>query len=124
MAASVTVRERHPWHLVLLLVAAWIVSFFDCGNLAVAAPALVHEMASLLETGTAFVGGLPKYRTHRVHERRTRKARGCVLAFDLSVETNIGGDPPEGAGTKLAPERRGVPQSARRLKPLAPRTLR
>lgn len=44
MAASFTVRERHPWRLVLLLVAAMIVSFFDRGNLAVAAPVLAPQL--------------------------------------------------------------------------------
>lgn len=44
MTASPTVRKRNPWGLVLLLVAAMIVSFFDRGNLAVAAPILAPEL--------------------------------------------------------------------------------
>jgi hypothetical protein len=38
----------------------------------------------------------PKHRTQRVHEGRARKARGCDLAFDLYVETDIQGELPEG----------------------------
>lgn len=37
-----------------------------------------------------------KHRTQPVHEGRARKARGCDLAFDLFVETEIEGDLPEG----------------------------
>ena len=37
-----------------------------------------------------------KHRTQPVHEGRARKARGCDLAFDLYVETNIEGELPEG----------------------------
>jgi hypothetical protein len=37
-----------------------------------------------------------KHRTQPVHEGRARKARGCDLAFDLYVETNIEGQLPEG----------------------------
>lgn len=44
MATAVTVRERHSWRLVLLLVAAMIISFFDRGNLAVAAPVLAPQL--------------------------------------------------------------------------------
>ena len=36
--------SRPPWGLVLLLVAAMIVSFFDRGNLGVAAPILAPEL--------------------------------------------------------------------------------
>ena len=41
---AATARVRPPWGLVLLLVAAMIISFFDRGNLAVAAPVLAPEM--------------------------------------------------------------------------------
>ena len=44
MTAAATARERPPWGLVLLLVAAMIISFFDRGNLAVAAPVLTKEL--------------------------------------------------------------------------------
>ena len=44
MTAKVAVLERHPWRLVSLLVAAMIVSFFDRGNLAVAAPVLAPQL--------------------------------------------------------------------------------
>jgi MFS transporter, ACS family, D-galactonate transporter len=44
MAASLKIRERNPWGLVVLLVAAMVVSFFDRGNLAVAAPVLGPEL--------------------------------------------------------------------------------
>jgi hypothetical protein len=37
-----------------------------------------------------------KHRTQPVHEGRARKARGCDLAFDLYVETEIEGELPEG----------------------------
>ena len=37
-----------------------------------------------------------KHRTQPVHKGRARKARGCDLAFDLYVETNIEGELPEG----------------------------
>jgi hypothetical protein len=37
-----------------------------------------------------------KHRTQAVHEGRARKARGCDLAFDLFVETEIAGKLPEG----------------------------
>lgn len=37
-----------------------------------------------------------KHRTQPVHEGRARKARGCDLAFDLYVETEIEGGLPEG----------------------------
>ncbi len=37
-------KRKHPWGLVLLLVAAMIVSFFDRGNLAVAAPIMAPEL--------------------------------------------------------------------------------
>lgn len=36
------------------------------------------------------------HRTQPVHEGRARKARGCDLAFDLYVETEIEGELPEG----------------------------
>ena len=36
------------------------------------------------------------HRTQPVHDGRARKARGCDLAFDLFVETPIGGELPEG----------------------------
>ena len=36
------------------------------------------------------------HRTQRVQEGRARKARGCDLAFDLFVETEIGGELPGG----------------------------
>ncbi len=35
-------------------------------------------------------------RTQPVHEGRARKARGCDLAFDLYVETDVAGELPEG----------------------------
>jgi MFS family permease len=44
MTAKVAVFERHPWRLVMLLVLAMIVSFFDRGNLAVAAPVLAPQL--------------------------------------------------------------------------------
>jgi hypothetical protein len=37
-----------------------------------------------------------QHRTQPVHEGRARKARGCDLAFDLYVETEIEGELPEG----------------------------
>jgi len=37
-----------------------------------------------------------KHRTQPVHEGRARKARGCDLAFDLYVETDVAGELPEG----------------------------
>lgn len=37
-----------------------------------------------------------KHRTQQVHEGRARKARGCDLAFDLYVETDIEGELPDG----------------------------
>ena len=37
-----------------------------------------------------------KHRTQPVHDGRARKARGCDLAFDLYVETDIEGQLPEG----------------------------
>jgi len=37
-----------------------------------------------------------KHRTQRIHEGRARKARGCDLALDLFVETEIRGRLPEG----------------------------
>jgi len=37
-----------------------------------------------------------KHRTQHVHDGRARKARGCDLAFDLYVETEIAGKLPEG----------------------------
>jgi MFS family permease len=44
MTGKVVVLERHPWRLVILLVIAMIVSFFDRGNLSVAAPVLAPEL--------------------------------------------------------------------------------
>jgi hypothetical protein len=43
-----------------------------------------------------YEGTGPKHRTQPVHEGRARKARGCDLAFDLYVETEIEGELPEG----------------------------
>ena len=43
MTATSKTRERLPWGLVVLLVFAMVVSFFDRGNLAVAAPILAPE---------------------------------------------------------------------------------
>ena len=43
-----------------------------------------------------YEGSGAKHRTQPVHEGRARKARGCDLAFDLYVETNIEGELPEG----------------------------
>src|SRR5260370_16341987 len=43
-----------------------------------------------------YEGTGPKHRTQPVHEGRARKARGCDLAFDLYVETDIEGELPEG----------------------------
>jgi len=37
-----------------------------------------------------------KHRTQPVHEGRARKARGCDLAFDLYIETEIEGELPQG----------------------------
>jgi MFS family permease len=44
MTSPSTKRARHPWGLLVLLVLAMGVSFFDRGNLAVAAPVLVSEL--------------------------------------------------------------------------------
>ena len=43
-----------------------------------------------------YEGTGPKHRTQPVHEGRARKARGCDLAFDLFIETQISGELPEG----------------------------
>ena len=43
-----------------------------------------------------YEGTGPKHRTQPVHEGRARKARGCDLAFDLYIETEIAGKLPEG----------------------------
>lgn len=43
-----------------------------------------------------YEGTGPRHRTQPVHEGRARKARGCDLAFDLFVETEISGELPEG----------------------------
>ena len=43
-----------------------------------------------------YEGTSPKHRTQPVHEGRARKARGCDVAFDLFVETEISGVLPEG----------------------------
>jgi hypothetical protein len=43
-----------------------------------------------------YEGTGPKHRTQPVHEGRARKARGCDVAFDLFVETEISGVLPEG----------------------------
>jgi hypothetical protein len=43
-----------------------------------------------------YEGTGPKHRTQPVHAGRARKARGCDLAFDLFVETEISGVLPEG----------------------------
>ena len=43
-----------------------------------------------------YEGTAPKHRTQPVHEGRARKARGCDLAFDLYIETEIEGALPEG----------------------------
>ncbi|HYL77806.1 MAG TPA: hypothetical protein VEU96_26570 [Bryobacteraceae bacterium] len=43
-----------------------------------------------------YEGTGPKHRTQRVQEGRARKARGCDLAFDLYIETEIEGELPEG----------------------------
>jgi len=43
-----------------------------------------------------YEGTAPKHRTQPVHEGRARKARGCDLAFDLYIETEIEGTLPEG----------------------------
>ena len=43
-----------------------------------------------------YEGTGPKHRTQSVHEGRARKARGCDVAFDLFVETEISGVLPEG----------------------------
>ncbi len=37
-------KRKHPWGLVLLLVVAMVISFFDRGNLAVAAPVLAPDL--------------------------------------------------------------------------------
>lgn len=43
-----------------------------------------------------YQGTGPMRRTQPVHEGRARKARGCDLAFELFVETQITGELPEG----------------------------
>jgi hypothetical protein len=43
-----------------------------------------------------YEGTGPRHRTQPVHEGRARKARGCDVAFDLFVETEISGVLPEG----------------------------
>ncbi len=43
-----------------------------------------------------------KHRTQPVHEGRARKARGCDLAFDLYVETDLEGELPEGGRDQAA----------------------
>jgi hypothetical protein len=43
-----------------------------------------------------YEGSGAKHRTQPIHEGRARKARGCDLAFDLYVETDIEGQLPEG----------------------------
>ncbi len=43
-----------------------------------------------------YAGTGPKHRTQPVHAGRARKARGCDLAFDLFVETEISGVLPGG----------------------------
>jgi hypothetical protein len=43
-----------------------------------------------------YEGTGPKHRTQSVPEGRARKARGCDLAFDLYVDTEIEGNLPEG----------------------------
>ena len=43
-----------------------------------------------------YEGTGPRHRTQPVHEGRARKARGCDIAFDLFVETEISGVLPEG----------------------------
>jgi len=43
-----------------------------------------------------YEGTGPRHRTQPVHEGRARKARGCEVAFDLFVETEISGVLPEG----------------------------
>jgi hypothetical protein len=43
-----------------------------------------------------YEGTSAKHRTQPVQEGRARKARGCDLAFDLYVETDIEGELPEG----------------------------
>ena len=43
-----------------------------------------------------YEGTGPSHRTQPVHEGRARKARGCDIAFDLFVETEISGVLPEG----------------------------
>ncbi len=43
-----------------------------------------------------YEGTGPRHRTQLVHDGRARKARGCDLAFDLYVETEIQGELPEG----------------------------
>ena len=47
-----------------------------------------------------YEGTGPSHRTQPVHEGRARKARGCDLAFDLYVETEIEGELPEGGRDK------------------------
>ena len=51
-----------------------------------------------------YEGTGPKHRTQPVHVGRARKARGCDLAFDLFVETEISGVLPDG-GRDQAPVR-------------------
>ena len=45
MPSAASARTRHPWGLLVLLVFAMTISFFDRGNLAVAAPVLAPELA-------------------------------------------------------------------------------
>jgi MFS family permease len=44
MDESSSAKPRHPWGLAALLTAAMLISFFDRGNLAVAAPVLAPEL--------------------------------------------------------------------------------
>ena len=44
MTSAASARQRHPWGLLTLLVIAMTISFFDRGNLAVAAPVLAPDL--------------------------------------------------------------------------------
>lgn len=44
MSPSATAASRHPWRIVIVLVLGMSISFFDRGNLAVAAPVIAPEL--------------------------------------------------------------------------------
>src|SRR3982751_3706984 len=44
MSSIATAASRHPWRIVIVLVIGMSISFFDRGNLAVAAPVIAPEL--------------------------------------------------------------------------------